>query len=100
MKTFDKFAHATSLFVALSLGIAALPTAHADATRFAGPRNTIPRTVVSRPSTSGVGQLQASRDASGTCQMVRIVHRGHPGKGVNRLERVDVACGEMRLSAR
>lgn len=100
MNIFDQLTRPTSILMVLSIGSAALPAAHADATHFVGPRNTIPRTVASQPSTSGVVQLQASRDASGTCQMVRMVHCGHPGKGVNRLERVDVACGEMRLSAR
>ena len=100
MNTFDQLALVTSVLVTLSIGIATLPTAHADATRFVGPRNTIPQPIASQSPISSVEQLQASRDAAGRCQVARIVHHGHPGKGVNRLEKVDIACGAMRLSVR
>ena len=72
------------LFSFLSFGLAS--TSFAEVPHYAGPRNTIPRQVTTHP----LGQLDASRQAStyenASCKSVRVVHHGHPGKGVDRIE--------------
>lgn len=85
----------------LSVGLATTAFAKDEATRFAGPRGTIPLQQRGEPSANQPsGGLQASRNAAAACQVVRIVHHGHPAKGVDRFERVDVPCGKTRLSTR
>jgi hypothetical protein len=89
--------------VALALfsffGVGAVSLAQAS-THFAGPRNTIPQTQGAKLAPIRPMQLLASRDAGGRCQLVHRVHHGHPGKGVDRIQRIDVPCEKARLSAR
>lgn len=101
MNTTKHFTRKLFALSLLSVGLATATFANAAATQFVGPRNTIPKAqsvkqTLNRPA----DQLRASRDDTSTCQAVRIAHYGHPGKGVNRVERIDVPCGKSRLSTR
>lgn len=101
MNTMNRFARKLVAVSFLSAGLLATGFAQADGTRFVGPRNTIPQTQSAKqPATLSADRLQASRDGTSSCQAVRLAHYGHPGKGVNRVERVDVPCGKTRLSTR
>lgn len=82
-----------------SVGLAAASLAQADQQQSAGPRNTIPQTRA-QVSNHSFERLRASRDDASVCSTVRIKHYGHPGKGVDRIERSDVPCGKSRLSTR
>jgi hypothetical protein len=82
-----------------SIGLVATSFAQA-ATQLAGPRNTIPVTQSTKQAPTESVQLLASRDNGSRCQVARVVHHGHPGKGLNSIERRDVPCGTARLSVR
>lgn len=83
-----------------SFGLAATSLAQAAPPQFAGPRNTIPVQTASQPPSQLAERLQASTNDSATCKVVRVVHYGHPGKGLDRVEKIDTLCGKSRLSAR
>jgi hypothetical protein len=101
MNTMNQFVRQFFAASLLSIGLATTTFASAAGTQFVGPRNTIPQTQVAKqPANQPVDRLQASRDEASVCQRVRIAHYGHPGKGVDRVERIDVACGKTRLSTR
>jgi hypothetical protein len=83
-----------------TIGLATAGLAQA-APQFVGPRNTIPQVQTRAASQErSFGQLRASTEDDSTCSTVRGKHYGHPGKGYNRIERVDATCGRSRLSAR
>jgi hypothetical protein len=102
MNTMNRFARKLFALSLLSVGLATATFANAAGTQFVGPRNTIPRAQSAEQLSSQlpVDQLRASRDDTSVCQAVRRVHHGHPGKGLDRIERVDVPCGKTRLSTR
>jgi hypothetical protein len=98
----QRFAGPRNTIPQTQLSSAATEAAHvaqADQRRFAGPRNTIPQTRAQEPSQRSE-RLQASKDESGVCHTTRVRHYGHPGKGVDRIERNEVPCGRSRLSER
>jgi hypothetical protein len=101
MNTRNSFSHKLFVISFLSLGLAFTTFANAAGTQFVGPRSTIPQPQrVEQPASQSVGRLQASRDDASACQAVRRVHHGHPGKGFDGFERIDVPCGKTRLSTR
>lgn len=100
MNAFLHLARTLAVLSGLSIAFAMLHSADASAAQLVGPRNTIERTSSSSSSPRSIAGMQASRDEAARCRVVHIVHYGHPGKGVNRLEKVDIACGAMRLSVR
>ena len=83
-----------------SFGLAATSLAQAAAPQFAGPRNTIPVQTASQPPSQLTERLRASTEDSASCNAVRVAHYGHPGKGLDRIERIDTPCGKARLSVR
>ncbi|HEV8333704.1 MAG TPA: hypothetical protein VGQ22_19925 [Steroidobacteraceae bacterium] len=100
MNTMNTFSRKLLVFSLLSVGLATTSVTQAG-TQLVGPRNTIAQTQSVKQSANRlVDRLQASRDGASACQVVRIAHHGHPGKGVNRVERIDVPCGQTRLSTR
>lgn len=80
-----------------TVGLATAGFAQADQPQFVGPRDTIPRATSQERSFE---QLRASTGDASTCRTVRVRHYGHPGKGYNRVEKVDATCGRSRLSVR
>ena len=84
----------------LSVGFATMAVADGAAIGFAGPRSTIPKQQRIEPANQPIGRLLVSRHEQALCKAVRVVHHGHPGKGVSRVERIDVPCGNTRLSTR
>lgn len=108
----------------IALGLTAASLTQADTPRqFAGPRNTIPpmqRTQVERTDASTAtlrrfgprntipaeqsqttsAPLQATTDGRQLCKASRIAHYGHPGKGIDRIETVNVPCGRSRYAER
>ena len=68
--------------------------------QFVGPRSTIARPLsVDRSSKiESMAGLRAARDETAECATVRATHRGHPGKGVNRVAKVRVDCSHARMS--
>lgn len=100
MNTMNTFSRKLLVLSLLSVGLATTSVTQAG-TQFVGPRNTIPQTQsVKQSPNQPIGRLQASRDGASACHAVRIAHYGHPGKGMNRVERIDVPCGKTRLSTR
>jgi hypothetical protein len=100
MNLFYSSARTLVILSVLLTGFATTRSADAS-TQFVGPRNTIARTAsTSQPAPRSIENMQASRDDAARCLVVRIKHFGHPAKGVDRLERVEVPCGTMRLSVR
>jgi hypothetical protein len=83
-----------------TIGLAAACSAHAAQPHFVGPRGTIPQTRTQAAPQSSFDQLQASSNVDLTCHTVHIKHYGHPGKGLNRIERINATCGRSRLSVR
>ena len=68
--------------------------------QFAGPRNTIPRSLVVERSSKNeyMARLRADRNQMAECTTLRATHRGHPGKGIHRVEKVSVECSRARMS--
>lgn len=84
-----------------TVGLAAAGLAQAAQPQFAGPRNTIPQAQTRTASQErSLEQLRASTGDASTCRTVRVRHYGHPGKGYDRVEKVDAPCGRSRLSVR
>ena len=96
----NEFARRLFALSLLSVGFATMTFANGAAMHRAGPRSTIARQQRVEPPNQPIGRLQASRHEVVACKAVRIAHYGHPGKGLNRVERIDVPCGNTRLSAR
>lgn len=109
----------------IALGLTAASLTQADTPRhFAGPRNTIPQiqrtprlemtdastatlrrfgprnTIPAEQAQTRSAPLQATTDGRQVCKASRIVHYGHPGKGVDRIETVNVPCGQFRYAER
>ena len=61
-----------------------------------GPRNTIPP----KQAQTMLAPLQATADDRQVCKASRIAHFGHPGKGIDRIETVNVPCGRSRYAER
>ena len=101
MKKVNEFGRRLFALSLLSVGLATAALAKGADTHFAGPRDTIAKQQrVEAPASQLIGRLQASRDEAAACQVVRVAHYGHPGKGLSRVERIDVPCGNRRLSTR
>jgi hypothetical protein len=101
--TMNTMIHSARRLLVLSLfsvGLAATSLTQAATPQFGGPRNTIPAPTASQPSSQLAERLQASTADSASCKIVRVVHYGHPGKGLDRVERMDTRCDKSRLSAR
>ena len=89
------------LLTLFSAGLAAASLAEASPSQFVGPRNTIPRAQTAEATERySSEQLRASMNGASTCTLVRIKHQGHPSKGIDRVERIEVPCGRARLSVR
>lgn len=91
---------ATTTVALLAATIGAPVTTQAADAQFVGPRNTIPRPlVVEHPSKSkSMARLRAARNEMAECTTLRATHRGHPGKGIQRVTRVSVECSRARMS--
>lgn len=101
MNTMNHFVRKLLALSLLSVGLATTTFANEAGTQYVGPRNTIPRAQSAKQTPNQpMDQLRASREDISACQVVRIAHYGHPSKGVDRVERIDVPCGKTRLSAR
>ena len=92
------FRMTTVAILAATIG-APIITQAADA-QFVGPRNTIPRSLVVERSSKdeSISSLRASRNEMAECTTLRATHRGHPGKGIHRVEKVSVECSRARMS--
>ncbi len=84
--------------VSLSVGLAVASVAQAQP-EFVGPRNTIPR-VQTRVHDRERDPLRASTQDAAACEVVRIEHKGHPGKGNDRVERIPTTCDRSRLASK
>lgn len=101
MNTANRFARRLFALSMLSVSLATTALANEAGPHLVGPRSTIPRQQrVERPANQTDGELQASRHETAACQAVRVAHYGHPGKGLDRIQRIDVPCAKMRLSTR
>ena len=85
-----------ALVLSLScFGLAAASLAQAAEPQFVGPRNTIPVRTASQPPSQPTERLRASKDDDASCKAVRVVHYGHPGKGLDRIEGIDTPCRSL-----
>ena len=94
-----RISHSARQFLVLSfLSFGLASASAAEATQYAGPRNTIPRQVGTHPLSQLGARRQASTDEHASCKSVRVVHHGHPEKGVDRIERQVASCEKPRLA--
>ena len=98
MRTLIHSARTLSIASLISLVLAAAAPAHASGPRFAGPRGTVPPTPM-HSSTKRTDGTRAAMNADATCRTVRVVHYGHPGKGVDRVETIARSCANSRMAA-
>jgi hypothetical protein len=102
--TMNTLIHSARRLPVLSLfcvGLAATGLAQAAEPQLVGPRNTIPQMQARTglPSQHSE-QLRASEYPATVCSTVVVKHYGHPGKGFDRVERIQTACDKSRLSKR